>query len=149
MGAGCILWNKGISSSGYGRAYIGRKGISAHRLAWIRANGVDIPEGMCICHTCDVRACVNPDHLFLGTHSDNMQDMIKKGRKYNQQGENGNNAKLKNKDVRTIKKLLAKNYNRHVIANHYKVSYSTITDIALGRTWSHINLKSGMARVIS
>lgn len=76
---GCWRWQKAIQPNGYGATTHKDKRISAHRLSYIAFKG-DIPEGMCVCHVCDVRDCVNPDHLFLGTNSDNMQDMINKGR---------------------------------------------------------------------
>ena len=69
---GCWLWLGFISPDGYGTRL-------AHRRAWELARG-PIPDGMLVCHRCDVRHCVNPDHLFLGTHLDNMRDMIRKGR---------------------------------------------------------------------
>ena len=78
--SGCWLWEGAIDGSGYG--IIGRKGttLKVHRLAWEAANGQIIPEGMRICHRCDVPACCNPNHLFLGTQQDNVTDMINKGR---------------------------------------------------------------------
>lgn len=77
--SGCWLWLRGINAKGYGQ--FGRKHGSdqAHRVAWELYRG-QIPDGMNVCHSCDVRCCVNPDHLFLGTQKDNMQDCMKKGR---------------------------------------------------------------------
>lgn len=83
----CWLWTGrrgGPLNNQYGKVIIGnrpqRKAIGAHRLAWILANKMDIPVGMEVCHTCDVKLCVRPDHLFLGTQEDNMKDMARKGR---------------------------------------------------------------------
>lgn len=76
----CILWEGKTRSQGrYGYLYFKGKTISAHRHAWELING-SIPNGMIICHKCDVSLCVNPNHMFLGTHKDNMQDCKKKGR---------------------------------------------------------------------
>lgn len=77
---GCVLWTGRINKYGYGvaRDYDSRMRL-AHRLSWSQHNG-PIPDGMLICHKCDTRACINPDHLFLGSHADNIHDMIRKGR---------------------------------------------------------------------
>lgn len=75
----CWLWTGYIEKRGYGRFGYNYKTIEAHRMSWIIANG-EIPEGMIICHECDNPSCVNPDHLFLGTHKDNTWDMVDKGR---------------------------------------------------------------------
>ena len=79
--SGCLLWIGATQRNGYGRAQWGKRGQSylVHRLAWQAANG-PIPEGKVICHKCDVRACINPQHLFVGTQSDNIKDMYAKGR---------------------------------------------------------------------
>lgn len=74
----CWLW-KGSVSQGYGATYFRGHLTRAHRASWIMANG-EIPKGKIACHKCDVPLCVNPDHIFIGTHKDNMQDMISKGR---------------------------------------------------------------------
>jgi hypothetical protein len=81
---GCKLWKGAIQTGGYGVFIIRINPINyrsaAHRIAWMLANGRDIPYGLFICHSCDVPACVNPEHLFLGTHMDNMKDKREKGR---------------------------------------------------------------------
>jgi len=71
----CWIWNGYKLTSGYGQYYH----VGAHRVAWIETHG-DIPDNLLVCHHCDNPSCVNPKHLFLGTHRDNTQDMIAKGR---------------------------------------------------------------------
>src|SRR3990167_3892348 len=78
---GCWLWTGATRYDGYGtRPWRGKTSAQAHRIAWEVFRG-PIPDGLQVLHRCDVRCCVNPDHLFLGTQLDNMRDMIQKGRK--------------------------------------------------------------------
>jgi hypothetical protein len=81
--SGCWLWTACINSRGYGQIRVNGKGILAHRLSYELHCG-EIPNGKLVCHRCDCRICVNPDHLFIGTAKDNTQDMIAKGRDYKQ-----------------------------------------------------------------
>jgi len=76
---GCWIWTAALNEHGYGVASINRKSILAHRLSYMIKHG-DIPDGMFVCHSCDVRPCVNPDHLFVGSARDNSIDMVKKNR---------------------------------------------------------------------
>ncbi len=78
----CVLWEGSVRGKGYGQVWDSkrRKQIGAHVKAWEDANGMAVPPGMCVMHRCDVRLCVRPSHLKLGTVGDNNRDMRDKGR---------------------------------------------------------------------
>jgi hypothetical protein len=79
VGTPCWVWTAGTASYGYGHFRIGSKLIYTHRYSWELVNGA-VPDGLMVCHKCDNSPCVNPNHLFLGTNSDNQRDSIEKGR---------------------------------------------------------------------
>jgi hypothetical protein len=95
----------------------------------------EIPQGLFVCHTCDNRACINPEHFFLGTAKDNFDDMIRKGRQNKTWGEGVNTAKLKKEQILDI---YFDNRKHEYIANEYGVQKSAISKIKTGRTWRRI-----------
>lgn len=79
--SGCWLWTGSLDGNGYGLIFANGRSHHAARIAWLLKHGEEVPKDLYACHRCDIRSCVNPDHIFLGTNSDNMMDAIKKGRK--------------------------------------------------------------------
>ena len=130
--ADCWLWTGQLSANGYGKIKTSDGSIGVHRVAWQLHYG-SIPNGTFVCHKCDVRNCVNPDHLFLGEHADNMRDMALKGRQ--SKGQKVHSAILSPSQVREIQ--AAEGIYRE-IGNRYGVSVSTVCDIKTGRSWAWI-----------
>jgi len=145
--SGCIEWAGHKTPNGYG--VIGGldvyKKVSTHRLSYEIHFG-PVPKGMHVCHKCDNRACINPDHLFLGSASENMQDMYRKGRQPNFKGERHPGAKLSEADVLRIKELLATGIVNRRIAEMFKVSPTTICTINTGRKWTHLQQANARAQ---
>jgi len=138
---GCWVWRGGKASAGYGHIRSRGTIIQTHRLSWELMNG-PIPEGMYVCHRCDNPPCVNPDHLFLGTGADNVNDKMAKGR-YRKgapcRGESNNKAKLTTAQVLQIRK----EYQPRVVimthlASRFGVCRDTIRKILNRKLWSHI-----------
>jgi hypothetical protein len=131
--SGCWLWTGTLFSSGYGRVKRGGKHYRAHRDSFAVYKG-PIPSGMLVCHTCDTRSCVNPEHLFLGTPRDNMLDMARKGRgRFPESvGEANGRAKLTAADVSAIR---ADSRSHRVIAAEFGVCKTQITTIKAGKGW--------------
>lgn len=135
----CWPWLACQSSNGYGKFRFGGKPEWAHRVAWQLVHG-DIPLGVCVCHHCDNPACVNPNHLFLGTKADNTHDMMAKGRANftggSRVGEDNPNSKLTEKQVLEIIELdRAKEIPRREIAKRYGICRTHIYDILSGERW--------------
>lgn len=134
----CWFWTGGTFSNGYGLFTVQGKTIGAHRYVFQQQHGL-IPKDMFICHTCDNPPCVNPAHLFLGTHTDNMQDCISKGRfsHHGQKGSLHNLAKLREKDIPVIRSMLLF-CTPTEISKIYKVAPTTISYIRDRKTWTHV-----------
>ncbi len=137
----CWEWNGSRDGCGYGMKKISGKTHRTHRLAWAWANGcwdesgVEIPEGMCVLHKCHNPPCCNPDHLYLGTHQDNMDDMHKAGRGVFHKGESNGKSKLTADEVRQIR---AASKTQEALAREFGVQPAAISKIRLGKLWKHV-----------
>lgn len=129
----CWFWRGGRYSNGYGEAKLNGKQITAHRLSFILHHG-EIPEDACVLHKCDMRSCVNPEHLYLGDRKQNSKDMV--SRKRSLKGEKQPMAKLTQDNIAEIKILRALGYKLVDIAKKYKVCHSTISLILSGKRWA-------------
>jgi hypothetical protein len=130
----CWIWIGNRSHQGYGTTTIDQSPRMAHRLWWSKVNG-PIPKGMFVCHKCDNPSCVNPAHLFLGTPKDNSQDMVRKGRVNRPIGDRHPQAKLRNCDVREIRRLSLTGLTHTDLGKRYGVCASSICLMVSGKTW--------------
>ena len=133
-GSDCWHWT-GYLNKGYGSIRINGKMIKAHRFSYELHKG-DIPESMFILHSCDNSMCVNPEHLSVGSHEDNMRDKVNKNRQA--KGSNNGNSKLTQEQVREIKNKINLGISQRQIAKEYRVSNPAINKIKTGRTWAHV-----------
>lgn len=135
-GSRCWEWSASKTKKGYGSFGFVDGTEYAHRVSWILSFG-NIPDGIFVCHGCDNRSCVNPDHLFLGSALDNSKDMVSKGRSMTD--DKNPQAKLTPKDVVSIRDILYKSELSHrKIAKMFGVSSATISFIGSGLTWKGI-----------
>ena len=138
--AECWLWQGPPTNSGYGRFQIGGKGSlhwGAHRFAFNDTNGF-LPE--VVMHTCDNRICVNPAHLRAGTHKENTQDMIAKGRRPRivAEGERNPGSKLNPESVRAIRALEGSGLSANKVSKQFGVGHKVILAVWRGITWKHV-----------
>lgn len=133
----CWKWTGDKTKLGYGRFRINDKLYQTHRVSY--ALFVDtIPDGMEVCHSCDNRGCVNPSHLWLGTHLENIRDMEKKGRhphNFIARGEKIKNHKLTEKDIHQIRVMIEEGYTQQEIANVFGIARTNISLIKSGKSW--------------
>lgn len=131
--SGCHLWLGGLSggnsrSEAYGGFWLDGKATLAHRQAYVWEHG-EIPDGLVICHRCDNSLCVNPEHLFVGTYSDNVQDMLTKRRGNPRRGDTHPCAKLTTEEVDFVRVTKMEN---STLARVLGVNPSTISRIRSG-----------------
>lgn len=133
----CWVWLGRKYRDGYGEFKFDGRSIAAHRMAWALANGRAPGPGKVICHTCDVRGCVNPSHLFEGTQKDNMRDMAGKGRwsRVSQEAAAKSRRSFSPEAVREIRRRAAEGESYKSIADSLGRPYSTVIDAARGYTY--------------
>lgn len=122
---GCWLWEQGLDTRGYGAAKVKRRAAKAHRVSYEAFVG-PIPDGAFVLHRCDVKACVNPDHLYAGTHAENMDD-LSRGRYHPKR-------KLTSEQVRAMR---ASTMTISELAEAHGMSRSTIWKVLRGVTYRH------------
>jgi hypothetical protein len=142
--SGCWLWQRHRTASGYGMLYYDGKMRSAHRVSFFVYRR-PIPVGLCVCHSCDNPACVNPDHLWLGTQKENLQDASRKGHMLGSQsphptlqGACNPQAKLNNRQVSVIRRARTLGVSCRFLATCFPVSHHTISEITRRVAWKNI-----------
>lgn len=133
-------WWTGAIRRGYGQIDVKNRSMGAHRVSYELHKG-DIPEGLFVCHTCDNRSCVNPAHLWVGTHQDNVDDMVSKGRQarggHGPAGEDHGCARLTEDDIHAIRKLAGTDTHKNIGAP-FGITKEHAGRIIRRQAWSHI-----------
>lgn len=129
----CWIWTGSKTSAGYGKIWDNRTEL-AHRFSYKLAFG-PIPKGLYVCHHCDNPSCVNPEHLFIGTNSDNLRDLVNKGKFHPATGEAHGSARLTSEEVRRIRN---ETMTARAAAALFGISERHVRGIRQGKTWRTI-----------
>ncbi len=136
---GCWIWVGSTNNRGYGTFWNGKVADFAHHFSWEIANHQTIPNGSFILHSCDNPSCVNPSHLRLGSHKDNMEDMLSKGRQRVPKGEESGRCKYSEKIIRAIRFRAANGENTKILEKEFNISRQYLKDIIDRKYWKHID----------
>ena len=135
----CWEWIGYKDKDGYGRMKFFKKFVHSTKMMWYLIYDA-IPENVCVCHKCDNPSCMNPDHLFLGSVRENTLDAFGKGRRQGRKGSENNFVKLKEDEVKEIKKMLKDKISQKKIGELFGVSRGAISDISINRNWKHVEV---------
>lgn len=133
--SGCWLWLLSKDRTGYGHICIDGKLKQAHRVSYESHNG-KIPHGAVIMHTCDVRHCINPEHLVIGDQKLNCIDSVNKGRWGSRK--TNRKKKLTESDVKRIKNLLSNGFNAADISRILSLGFQIVYQVTIGKTWKTV-----------
>jgi hypothetical protein len=139
--SGCIIWMGSTTCGGYGTSNAAKRLTGTtivHKALFQHLNGV-VPVGLYVCHHCDTPACVNPEHLFLGTPTENAQDRKRKNRSAKRTGAYNGRSRLTPEKVAEIRNLLSQGVMQKELVARYDVSQSTISHIKRRYTWGDLN----------
>lgn len=145
---GCVEYSGTIESTGYGSLRFKGKRYKAHRAAYIAHKG-QIPKGLQVNHTCDNKKCINPDHLWVGTQKENMDDMKNKGRdnRIGRKGSKSHMTKLTEDDVQLIRGKFINGASRAELSKEYKLSKTALRNILANESWQHVGLGCESAKM--
>jgi hypothetical protein len=140
--SGCWNWTGSTNQSGYGTMAPNEWGTLAHRISY----GLNVgpvpkgkgPHGTCVCHRCDNRLCVNPEHLFLGSNADNLADRDAKGRQVAMRGSRNGHSKLNESDIVQIRAMFHRGAKLREVAERFSISKANASDIKRGKIWAHV-----------
>lgn len=146
---GCWLW-KGCLSGKYAKIGVARRNFRVHRVLWESLNG-PVPPGRILCHTCDTPTCVNPEHVYPGTKSDNARDAVQRQRmncgsrngtrtrpERRSRGEAHYNAKITEDDVRRIRAKREEGFGLAAIARELDLPHGSVRGVLEGKSWTHV-----------
>jgi len=137
--AGCWIWMGALLSGGYGafKMVNPTRQARAHVCSWELHNGA-VPNGVCVLHQCDVPACVNPAHLFLGTNQDNSDDKFSKNRQRFHKGREHHSAKLSEENVRDLRRLWTEGLTITQLGERFHITPQHAWNIANKKRWAHL-----------
>lgn len=133
----CWEWRRRINIKGYGQVRAGKNMVGAHRVAFFIHNNQD-PLDKFVCHSCDNRSCVNPNHLWIGTNADNIMDCKRKGRLTPSPGSKNGFSKLTESQVLEIRRLRQDGVTSKELAEKFKTDKTNIWLIVTRKHWNHI-----------